>query len=443
MDMKQVQVDVVVIGAGLAGLCAARDLAAEGKRVALVEARERVGGRIWTVHTLGGQAVELGAEFVHGRPPEIAELAQEGQLMQSEASGARFVHTANGLQQSNDFLAGVRNALAGLSEDGVDQSFARYLEVACGGNDEERFGALEFVEGLQGALAERISAHSMARSLRAASAVEGWRSFRFTQGFDSLLKTMVAALPSQQVSLHLGHVVYSVRWSPGRVQVLAMGPDGEVEFLADAAVVTLPLGVLQAPANTEGAVNFEPPLDAKQAPLASLFMGQSMRVTMIFRERWWETNGAEALRGPGTVYARDDWFPTWWTPQQDGAVLVGWSAARRGERLSGRGDEFIRDKAVVSLARIFGAPEHTIVSSLLSWHVHDWQADPFARGSFSYMAVDGGEAQAKLAEPLAGTLFFAGEATVSDGNQATVQGAIASGRRAASEVLAVLKGQRV
>jgi monoamine oxidase len=79
----------------------------------------------------------------------------------------------------------------------------------------------------------------------------------------------------------------------------------------------------------------------------------------------------------------------------------------------------------------------------LSWHVHDWQADPFARGSFSYMAVDGGEAQAKLAEPLAGTLFFAGEATVSDGNQATVQGAIASGRRAASEVLAVLKGQRV
>jgi len=443
MDMKQVDVDVVVIGAGLAGLCAARNLASEGRRVALVEARERVGGRIWTVHTLGGHAVELGAEFVHGRPSEIAELAQEGQLALTEASGARFVYTANGLEPTNDFLAGVREALAGLSEQGVDQSFARYLDVACGEDDEARLSALEFVEGLQGALAERISAHSMARSIRASSTVEGWRSFRFAQGFDSLLKVMTAALPSRQVSLHLGHVVHTVRWSPGRVQVRAMGPDGEVEFKADAAVVTLPLGVLQAPANTEGAVHFEPPLNSKQAPLASLFMGQSMRVTMIFHERWWESNGVEALRGPGTVYARDDWFPTWWTPQQDGAVLVGWSASRRGERLSGRGDQFICDKAVVSLARIFGVPEHTIMSSLRSWHVHDWQADPFARGSFSYMAVDGGEAQAKLAEPLAGTLFFAGEATVSDGNQASVQGAIASGKRAASEVLAVFKGQRV
>ncbi len=440
--MKQVNADVVVIGAGLAGLSAARELAASGKRVALVEARDRVGGRIWTVRTLGGQVVELGAEFVHGRPPEVAEVAREGALELVESSGARFVYGANGLERSEDFFAGLRDVLAGLSEAGPDQSFAHHLDEACAGNQEAKLFGLEFVEGIQGAVAERISVHSMARSLRASANIEGWRSFRLEQGFDALLKVLVHALPSALVSLHLGHVVSQVCWSAGQVKVIAVGPEGEVEFTADAAVVTLPLGVLQAPADAEGAVRFLPALDGKLGALASLYMGQSMRVTMIFRERWWESTGANAWRGQGTVYSNEDWFPTWWTPQQNSAVLVGWSASRRGERLSGRGDKFIGEKAVESLARIFNVPQPTIESSLLSWHVHDWQADPFARGSFSYMAVDGGNAQAELAEPISGTLFFAGEATQSDGTHASVQGAIASGKRAAQEVLSVFKGVR-
>ena len=438
--MKQVNADVVVIGAGLAGLTAARELAAAGKRVALVEARDRVGGRIWTVRTLGGQVVELGAEFVHGRPPEIAEIAREGKLQLEESSGARFIYGVNGLESSDDFFAGLRDALAGLSEDGPDQSFARHLDVACGGNDEAKLFGLEFVEDIQGALAERISVHSMARSRKASAAVEGWRSFRLTQGFDTLLSVMVNALPAALVSLHLGHVVSQVRWSAGQVKVLALGAEGEVEFTADAAVVTLPLGVLQAAVGDEGAVDFEPALDKKLGALAALYMGQTMRVTMIFRERWWEAKGADAFRGQGTVYSNEDWFPTWWTPQQKSAVLVGWSASRRGERLSGRSDRFIGEKAVESLVRIFSVPTQIIAAKLLSWHVHDWQADPFARGSFSYVSVNGGNAQAELAEPLAGTLFFAGEATVSDGNHASVQGAIASGKRAAREVIAVFKG---
>jgi monoamine oxidase len=135
------------------------------------------------------------------------------------------------------------------------------------------------------------------------------------------------------------------------------------------------------------------------------------------------------------VFSHQEWFPTWWTRVTSAPILTGWAASRRGERLSGKPGLFIRDRALESLATIFQFPRPALEAMLQSWHVHDWQFDPYARGSYSYVGVGGEGAQAELAAPMADTLFFAGEATNSEGHHGTVHGAIATGERAAREIL--------
>jgi monoamine oxidase len=135
------------------------------------------------------------------------------------------------------------------------------------------------------------------------------------------------------------------------------------------------------------------------------------------------------------VYSHQEWFPTWWTRATSAPILTGWAASRRGERLSGRHDLFIRDKAIDSLVAIFAVGRPTLEASLQGWYVHDWQSDPYARGSYSYVAVDGEAAQSELAASLDDTLFFAGEATNTEGHHGEVHGAIATGERAAREIL--------
>lgn len=135
------------------------------------------------------------------------------------------------------------------------------------------------------------------------------------------------------------------------------------------------------------------------------------------------------------VYSHQEWFPTWWTRSTSAPILTGWAASRRGERLSGHSRQFMQDKALASLSAIFGLPEPALQAMLLGCYVHDWQSDPYARGSYSYVGVDGEGAQSNLAASLDGTLFFAGEATSTDGHHGEVHGAIATGERAAREIL--------
>jgi len=435
--------DVIVIGAGAAGLVAARVLAEGGLHVLLLEARDRIGGRIWTVHSLSGIPVELGAEFVHGRPSVIFDKVHAGKLDVHESSGVQWIQSDGHLERSENFFAQTKSVLEKMDERGPDRSFAYHLEERCGGQDAAKLWGLEYVEGFHGALAERISVHSLVRSLRAEAEIEGHRSFRFAGGYESLLKVLKDALPPTLVKIHLSTVVRSVRWSEQRVTVEAQTESGTVEFSAGSAVITLPLGVLQAPPGAPGAVRFDPELEEKASPLALLYMGQTIRVSMIFREKWWEQVEASnyepgALRDLSFVHSHQEWFPTWWTPGGSAATLTGWAASRRGERLSGRSDTFIKEKALESLSSIFEVPQQMLESALLSWHVHDWQSDPYSRGSYSYVGVGGEGAQAALASPIAETLFFAGEATDTEGHHASVQGALTSGERAAREVLAAL-----
>ncbi len=432
--------DVVIIGAGVAGLTAARLLAGAGLRVLILEARDRIGGRVWTIHSPDGVPVELGAEFIHGCPRVIFDLVRSAKLDAREFNGPQWIETGGKLQRSGDFFSRIQSILDRMSSRGPDRSFAGFLDDYIAGDNAAKLWGLEYVEGFHGALAERISVHSLVRGRKAEKEIEGSRSFQFVHGYESLLQVLKDALPPKLVSIRLNTVVNIVRWAKHDVRLQAQTPSGTAEFSAPRAVVTLPLGVLQMPVDVPGAVRFEPALEEKTSALLLLYMGQAIRISLLFSQRWWEQiapigEQAGALRDMSMVFSHQEWFPTWWTRVTSAPVLTGWAASRRGERLSGKPSVFVKDRALEALTAIFDFPRPELESLLQSWFVHDWQSDPYARGSYSYVGIGGEGAQAELAESMADTLYFAGEATNTEGHHGTVHGAIATGERVAREIL--------
>ena len=136
------------------------------------------------------------------------------------------------------------------------------------------------------------------------------------------------------------------------------------------------------------------------------------------------------------LLSHEDWFPTWWTALPDKwPIITGWAPFHCGERLSGQSVAFVIEKGLETLGKLLTIGRRELEDLLEASYTHDWQTDPFSRGAYSYVKVGGDSAQSVLAAPLSNNLFFAGEATDTSGHHGTVHGAIASGKRAAAEIL--------
>jgi monoamine oxidase len=433
-------VDVLVIGAGMAGLAAARELGRAGLTVRVLEARDRVGGRVWTVRDSASPVpIELGAEFIHGRPPETWQIVRAENLLAYEVVGEIW-RSQDGALKLDDEPWDETDALFERMDrwPGPDQSYQAFLETQCQDiSPQARQRATGYVEGFNAAIAERVSIYSLNSERRAAATIEGDRSFRILSGYDTVAQRLRAGFEPEQVALHLNTVVTALDWRRGTVEALAQSPAGYElgPFQAACALITLPLGVLQAPPETPGAVRFTPGLEEKRAALGQLVMGQVVKIGMRFRSSFWGHDSR--LSDMSFLFSQDSAVPTWWSvyPAQ-APLLVGWAAGSVAEKLALRGDAFVVEQAIAALAQALGVARSAVAAELESWYFHDWQADPFARGAYSFVLAGGLDARAALAQPLDDTLFFAGEATNSDGHTATVHGAIASGRRAAREVIA-------
>ncbi len=445
--MSNQSTNVVVIGAGIAGLACAQALCDRGLRVAVLEARDRIGGRIFTRHPGATETpVELGAEFIHGRPPEAWEIIERAGLRTHELTGGRWRLEQGRLALANPSWEEIDSIFQRMDPAAPDQSFEEFLEHSYRDLPEEaRASATSYVEGFHASHAGRISVHSLIRGQHADKEIEGHRGFCLLDGMDALVQSLLAAIKPELLSLRLNTVVTKISWGKGAVEVATQSPAGDrLQVLGTrAAVVTLPLGVLQAPPGSPGAVRFLPELAQKYGALKKLEMGAAIRLVLGFRRAFWrdeklvKTPHSRALADMSFLFARGEWFPAWWASVSAGkGTLTGWAAGARAEKLSGRGEAFIVERALEVLSRIFGVPGATLQGLLEDSYVHDWQTDPYSRGAYSYVLVGGENAAHTLAAPVEGTLFFAGEATDFSGHNGTIHGALASGRRAAGEVLA-------
>ena len=423
--------DVIVIGAGIAGLAAAQRLGRRGLRVLVLEARQRAGGRILTQFPAGLHVpVELGAEFVHGGDAFLRAALRRGGLRLGPVHRDLWTRDADGIKRLKSHWQDIARVAQRIPA-GTTESFASYLRAQRGLNRAELQRLLAYAEGFNAAPASRLSA----RTIRAEHGGVDSRQSRPKQGYQPLVDSLVEELRGLKVKLELGVPVTEIRWGRGAVEIRARGR----VFRAPRAIVTLPLGVLQA-----GVVKFAPRLADKQRTIRRLGWGHVARITFRFDPKFWTDpgpvpaklrSGRRATFGFLSVPGED--FPTWWAPAAAEPVLVGWSGGPVAGNLVKQGVSACQARALRSLGRIFGVPASRLRRSVRGCWIHNWTADAFTRGAYSFPVAGFENGPAKLARPVAGTLFFAGEATADE--LGTVHGALSSGVRAADEVLAAAK----
>jgi len=444
-------VDVVVVGAGAAGLAAAEAIARAGRTVRILEARPRIGGRVDTHHPTGWPVpVELGAEFIQGKARSILDRARKARIRVTPTGQRRLTLQGGRLVDVGPLI---QKALACVAELHGDVPVEQALDAQAKAEalpDEVRALARSYVEGYYAADVTLASAEAIGTLERASRALHGDQASRVEGGYRRILEALLASVERRAGgALRLSTVVTEVRWSSGQVMVQARKATGpSVEPVgARAAIVTIPLGVLQAPAGSPGAIRFAPRLHDVERAAAALVQGPLFKVLLRFREAFWmsgtPTGHAARLRGLGFVFVPDAPVPTWWTTEPvESPVLTGWAGGPIAQELTALGRDERRGRALSSLQHLFGTPRARLETLLDDEREHDWQGDPFARGGYAVTLVGGLGAPRVLAQPVADTLFFAGEHTHTGGQAGTVHGAMETGERAAKACLAVLRESR-
>jgi monoamine oxidase len=422
------RLDALVIGAGMAGLTAARELTRHGFAVALVEARERTGGRVYSVRDFCGEPVEGGAEFVHTSDAAIwPEIRAAGLLVRRCPLARNSMFNLGGRTRWLPWL---------LLHPGVWPAFPILRQIRRVGSQD--MSAREFIErhGFRGrarVLAEMtLTAHLPGglddvgvRGLvedRVLS-LESGSYHRVADGYDRLSGYVGGGLDAR-----LGFPVAAVRWAVEGVSAAAA--DGR-ELSARAAISTLPFGVLKT-----GAVRFTPELpESKRAAFAYVEMGPVFKLLLHFHAPFWPSwlTNLGCGSGPVTLY-----WPVFYGAESKPAVLTAYCTGPRAARLSKLSESEVVDVVLADLCRLF--PRADPRAALLAARRIDWARDPFACGGYTFLRPGGTGARERLAAADTGALFWAGAATATPTIADTVQAAYLSGLRAAGQVRALLEG---
>lgn len=439
----ELRCDVVVLGAGAAGLAAARVLSQAGVSAIVLEARERVGGRIYTRDDVGLPVpVDLGGEFIHGASETSFALLRSAGAVAVDTQEGAFAFEDGELRDRGDPFTMVEQVMKRareLSEDVSVDEFLRSLPDDLEDVERVRDYVRMMVEGFDAADPHRASTRALAEEWGDSEHGQTSEQFRPLGGYAPLLRTLLGALDPARVHVRLATPVHAVKridardGESNRVVIEATTCTGDpLSVRARAAIVTLPVGVLQA-----DAVRFEPELpDRTRRALERIVMGPVIKLALRFRTAFWERVHGGRYRDGAFFYNRDGGFPVFWTllPLRT-PLLVAWAGGPRAAALSGRDEGQLVARALDDLTVLFGAGADPH-AELEAAYAHDWDRDPYARGAYSYVSVGAGDPRGDLAAPLDGVLFFAGEATSPIAEAGTVAGALQTGERAAREALA-------
>lgn len=418
---------IIVVGAGIAGLAAAHELQRAGHAVEVLEARERIGGRIHTSRLWTDAPMDLGASWIHevdGNP--LADLVTSLGVRTTATrydssiaygrSGKPF--SAARVQRAEQLQRRIERAIAAAQDAESDQSLQAAVEA---GLDWETLDASdrELVEMLLNSTIE----HEYAGATRELS-TWWWDDDVGFDGGDVIFPQGFGAIPehlARGLSIRLGQPVQRIAWDADGVAVSAAGRT----LRADRVIVSVPLGVLKA-----AAIEFAPRLpSAKRRAIEALGMGVLNKCFLRFPKAFWPADVDWIERVPERRGEWTEWLSLARALRQP--VLLGFNAADYGRAIESRDDAQIVAEAMRVLRGLYGE-----IPEPLGQQITRWASDPFALGSYSFNAL-GSEPKMRddLAASIDGCVYFAGEATHRK-HFATAHGAYLSGLRAAREIVA-------
>jgi len=414
---------VVIVGAGAAGLMAARALARAGRTVTILEARERCGGRIHPLPASEfGYPADAGAEFIHGDAPVTRALLREAGLSSQLIEGQQwsFDGTQLSREDRHDPHEAELHAVLGQLKD--DLTVADFLRRHFADEDYARlrYSIERMVEGYDAADPECAST----LALRAEWMDGGHHTqARIVGGYGAMIDFLAEQCRSHGVAIRFGSVVSAITEEGGALAVRCAG--GHVQA-CDRAVLTVPLPLLRDIALPSAA-------RAKAAAADDIGFGSVIKILLRFTRPWWRERPEDLA--DMTFLLSDQTIPVWWTRYPDQhPVLTGWFGGPRTANLNGLDSQELIDAGLRSLAAIFGLPRDDIARDLVAAAATNWAHDPFARGAYSWATPRTRASQTILARA-DGPVLFSGESLYHGSDMGTVEAALASGLETARLIL--------
>jgi monoamine oxidase len=414
---------IIIAGGGVAGLFAARELSKHGYNITILEASDRLGGRINTIrNSLFTQPVEKGVEFIHGNLPLTIELLREAAIKYNAVRGNMIRIVDGDWQTQGDFTVGWDELMEKMNSIRQDMTLDEFLKKNFGDEkyNDLRASVLRFANGFD--LADTSQASVLA--LRAEWMGEEDEQHRVPAGFDQLVNFLEKKCLASGVTILTSSPVTQINWQKNGVEVITLNTK---TYEATTVILTSSLGLLQS----ERPIIFRPGIDNYFDAAKKIGFGTVVKVMLEFKEAFWE----KKKKNIGFLFTNEI-IPTWWTQAPSSyPLLTGWAGGPQAWQLEDEDDGTILSLALRSLSNIFQKTVAELDQLLTASAVVNWKKDPYSRGAYSYDTVGSIEAKKILNTPIEGTIYFAGEAFYEGSSPGTVEAALVSARDVVEKIV--------
>lgn len=412
--------DVIIIGAGAAGLLATRDLAKAGYHVCILEAAGIAGGRISTIKENFQDPVEAGAEFIHGKLPLTFKILKEARLSYEVVEG-KMIGVQNGNWQTEEHNAHWDEFMKRLGKLKTDITILQFLE--------ENFSNAEYLQ-LRQAVQRFSEGFDLADISKASilSIKDEWKDiekkqYRIKGGYIQLIDHLVNCCRQLNAEIYYNACVNKIEYETGNATVYT---NDSKEFQANKLIITVSAGILQS-----GTIQFKPELTDHAVAIQGLGFGAVIKFLLDFKTCFWKEFDDET-----GFLLTDEEIPTWWTQlPSENNLLTGWLGGPNATKKIFEPEASLLQTALISLSSIFRIPPAMLQEELINYKIINWLNQPFVKGGYSYNTLHSKKAINILSSPVEDTIYFAGEAISKSESQGTVESALHSGHEAAKVLI--------